>query len=221
LQRLGLDFLSSVHWIVIIVIALLFAAFVVLLKRHRAAESAKQIAENDALIESGRQALQTRFFLPDGRLNTDLFPAPQHTTNDEVFASDAINEKINSNTSQKILPQLRRYVKSGKLFSFFNSMASANDKVSAIQRRLGGAKPVIDKDQQLANSLRARYGGDQLRNPLIDKQIADEVKYRRQERQQEQTTLEQQQQQQQQQHQQQPLKPLNASQLETLDAAFS
>jgi hypothetical protein len=182
LQRMGLDFLSSIHWVVIVLVALLFAAFVVLLKRHRINESARQIAEAEHVIETGRQQLVTNYFLPDGRVNAGLFPTPRHapTDNEEVYAQDDVNEKLNSGASQTILSQLRRYTKSGKLFSFFNSTVAANDTVASIVERRAAANSVpLDEDQKLARSLRMQYGGDQLRNPLIGKQINDEIAYRR------------------------------------------
>lgn len=202
LQRMGLDFLSSVHWVVIIVVALLFAAFVVILKRRRAAECTVQTAEADQLIERGREALETAYFLPDGRLNTSIFAVKKtpsssaQSSAEESFAHDAINERINSATSQKILPQLRRYVKSGKLFSFFNSMASANDKLQERlqKRRAANAPPptAVDMEEAVAHSLRSRFGNDRLRNPLIDFQINEEIKFRRErEREQEQATKQQ------------------------------
>ena len=195
LQRLGLDFLSSVHWVAIIVVAVLFAGFVVLMRRNAQQKEAVQLKETDDIIEKGREALQQTYFLPTGQLNMTPFTVRSRdaaasadksggsskSVDDNqqasVYATDEINEKINDRSSQKILPQLRRYVKSGKLFSFFNSMASANDKLS--QRLQARTKTRLTDDERYEQSLRARYGQNKLRNPLVESQIRHEMEQRR------------------------------------------
>lgn len=186
LQRIGLDFLSSVHWVVIIVVALLFAAVVMFVKRKHTAENSIQLSEADQLIERGNDELQNFYFKPDGTINSAIFnvaPLPaSNSGNGEEFANDDINERLNDKNSQKLLPQLRRFVKNGKLFSFFNSMASAKDKIEQSVMKTRGAAATttttqsVEESQQFAKSLRSKFGGDRLRNPLIDFQISDELK---------------------------------------------
>jgi len=184
LQRLGLDFLSSVHWVAIVVVAVLFAGFVVVWRRHKASQQTAVLEENDAIIEEGRKALSEKYFEPDGRLAAQPFMVrksrnvKKSDTDEEEcgYAVDELNNKLNEKSSQKILPQLRQYVKTGKLFSFFNSMASANDKLSAKLRARG--KVELSDDQKFEQQLRAQYGRNPLRNPLIDLQIRKEMQNR-------------------------------------------
>lgn len=189
LQKMGLDFLSSIHWTIIIIVAVLFAGLLVFVKKRKEAEQERQSIENDIIIENSAQKLNEYYFLPNGELNPDAFPTPKRLQSNierssdanstcEEFADDDINKRINNSLSPSILQQLRRFAKSGGLFSFLNSTMSAKDR---LQQQLAKniKKPTISEDQKIAMSLQSRFGGDQMRNPLINAQIRDEISRRR------------------------------------------
>jgi len=191
LQKMGLDFLSSIHWVIIIIIAVLFAGLMVFVKKYKDSEKAKQAEENERIIRDSAIELDDRYFTSDGEFNESVIPMPQRFKNNPMtaeeekectkFAEDGINQKINNAFSPNILQQLRRFAKSGGLFSFLNSSMNAKDR---IQQELAGsiAKPIYTEDQKMAMNLRSRFGSDQLRNPLINSQIKNEINYRKQQR---------------------------------------
>ena len=81
LQKMGLDFLSSIHWVIIIIIAVLFAGLMVFVKKYKDSEKAKQAEENERIIRDSAIELDDRYFTSDGEFNESVIPMPQRFKN--------------------------------------------------------------------------------------------------------------------------------------------
>lgn len=205
LQNAGLDILMSVHWSVIVAIVIAFAGFFILINQRKKQKLKEQEEQTRHIVSASRLDLAnhidpvTNQLLPVHQVDVAQWHAKQQSNQEQndnpsdsqskVHADDDINRAIRRKHSQKLLPKLQQFVRSGKLFSFVDSALNTPDKLKKRlterhARRHQSAGAATQNDQKtreaeqemlLERQLRARYGTDPLRNPFIDSQIKREI----------------------------------------------
>lgn len=176
LQNLGFSMLSSIHWIYVVLILVLFAGIVVYSNEKKKKQSAEAQRRDDDILRRSDQSLN-KYLNPDGSINLEEFQVasktPSAVDGNEAdapprYADDAINREIKRKYSGKALSQLQGLMRSGQLFSFTNSLLSTPQKIGEkLQARFKESA-----EQNLASRLRDQYGRN---NPLIEMQIREEL----------------------------------------------
>lgn len=177
LQKAGLDLLSSIHWIVFVVIGVLFAGVVALFKHRKAVRETREMELSADLVAQGRDQLEQIYF-PNGKLNTSLFRVDEAAVANShsdpaakvTYADDAINRKLNSTHSGSLFKQLSGYVRTGKMFSFVNSLADTGSNIQAKLAEQTKPAELSERQKHHMNMHRAHVG-DPLRNPFLRAQI--------------------------------------------------
>lgn len=193
LQNIGFDILSSIHWVVFVVIAVIFAGVVVFINHSKKAQQSREQKEAEAIIENGRKQTQ-QYFNADGTLNKNVFPDPSmllqrresqgsDDSDSSSYVVDDLNRRIRRKHSSKALAQVQRLARSGQLFSFVNSALTTPDRLAERMRKRQqkDQQTTLTEEEKLKRRLRAQYGANRMRNPLIDLQVRQEIERRKRE----------------------------------------